>query len=101
MDKFLNVGIIQMPVSQDTATNLKYIEEKVDDLMSTYHRPELIIGVEGGIGYFTPEEIPGPITDFLGEIAKKHEIYFIPGTMYEVSDEAEEGKFFNTAPDTE
>jgi len=98
MGKFLNVGIIQMPVSKDTATNLKYIEEKVDALMTAYHKPELILGVEGGIGYFTPEEIPGPITDFLGNIAKKHEIYFIPGTMYEVSDEAEEGKFFNTAP---
>lgn len=94
MGRFLNVGVIQMPASSDTATNLKYIESKVDALMNAYHKPELVLGVEGGIGYFTPEAIPGKITDFLGEIAKKHEIYFIPGTMYELKD----NELYNSAP---
>ncbi len=94
MGRFLNVGIIQMPVSKDTAINLNYIEKKVNDLMSSYHRPELVLGVEGGIGYFTPQEIPGPITDFLANIARRHKIYFIPGTMYQIKD----GLIYNSAP---
>jgi len=94
MGRFLNVGIIQMPVSKDTAVNLDYMQKKVKDLMCSYHRPELIVGVEGGIGYFTPEEIPGPITDYLGQIARENKIYFIPGTMYEEKD----GLVYNAAP---
>ena len=94
MGRFLNVGIIQMPINRDTASNLKYISEKVDVFMSNYHKPELIVGVEGGIGYFTPQPIPGPISNFLAGIAKKHEIYFIPGTMYEVKGDL----IYNSAP---
>lgn len=96
MSRFLNVGIIQMPVSADTAENLRYIEEKTEALMRSYHKPELVIGVEC-IECFTPEYIPGPITDYFAAIAKKHEIYFIPGTMYEKSDDLEPGMFYNTA----
>jgi predicted amidohydrolase len=94
MARLLNVGIIQMPVSKDTSVNLEYIQNKVKDLMGSYHRPELVLGVEGGIGYFTPQEIPGPITQFLSNIAKEHRIYFIPGTMYR----EENGKVYNAAP---
>ncbi len=94
MGRFLNVGILQMPVSQDTAVNLRYLEEKVKLAMGGYHKPELVLGVEGGIGYNTPQEIPGPITEYLGGIAKKHEIYFIPGTM----SEKEGDKTYNSAP---
>ena len=97
MGRFLNVGIIQMPDSADTAVNLEYIEEKVAALMSGIHKPELIVGVEC-IECFTPETIPGPMTDYFAQLAKKYEIYFIPGTIYEKSDELPEGLFYNTAP---
>ena len=98
MGRFLNVGIMQMPVSDYTAENLKYIEKKVDVMMTGYHTPELVIGVEGGIGFDTPQPIPGPITDFLGKIAKKHGIYFIPGTMWETHPDLEAGMYYNAAP---
>jgi len=98
MGRFLNVGIIQQSISEDTVDNLRYIEEKVDSMMNGVHAPELVVGVEGGIGYFTPEMIPGPITDFLCGIAKKHGIYFVPGTMYEAAPELEDGMFYNSAP---
>lgn len=98
MGRFLNVGIIQMPLSEDTRENLSYIAKKVDDVMGGYHRPELVVGVEGGIGFDTPQPIPGPITDFLAKIAQKHEIYFIPGTMWESHAELESGMFYNSAP---
>lgn len=97
MGRFLNVGIIQMPVSSDTAVNLKYIEDKVADLMSGYHKPELVLGVEC-IECFTPESIPGPMTEYFGKIAKKYGIYFIPGTMFEKSEDLPEGICYNSAP---
>jgi len=97
MGRFLNVGIIQMPVSADTAVNLQYIEEKVALLMSGAHKPELVLGVEC-IECLTPEYIPGPMTEYFGRIAKQYGIYFIPGTIYEKSDDLPEGMFYNTAP---
>lgn len=98
MSRFLNVGIIQQKIVYDTAENLKYIEHQVDALMSGCHKPEMIIGVEGGIGYYTPQTIPGPITDYLCAIAKKYGIYFLPGTMYESHPDCEEGMFYNSVP---
>jgi len=98
MGRFLNVGIIQMPVDNDTVVNLKYIEEKTAELMSAYHKPELVVGVEC-IESFTPQYIPGgSITKFFSQIAKKHGIYFIPGSMYEKHDDLPEGRFYNSAP---
>ncbi len=97
MGRYLNVGIIQQPISEDTAENMKYIEKRVDEMMAGVHAPELIVGVEGGIGYYTPQPIPGPITDFFCAIAKKHGIYLIPGTMYEDAPELD-GTYYNSAP---
>lgn len=97
MGRFLNVGVIQMPCSEDTAVNLKWIEEKTDMLMQDPHKPDLVVGVEC-MEAFTPDTIPGAMTDFFASIAKKYHIYFIPGTMYEIDPELPEGRFYNTAP---
>lgn len=97
MGRFLNVGVIQMPVNQDTSVNLRYIEEKLAALMSGVHKPELVVGVEC-IACFTPEYIPGPMTEYFGHLAKKYGIYFIPGTVCERDDALPEGKFYNAAP---
>lgn len=69
MGRFLNVGIIQMPCSGETAANLAYIEEKTERLMQSHHKPDLVVGVEC-MEVFTPETIPGPISDFFASIAK-------------------------------
>lgn len=98
MGRFLNVGIIQMPLSEDTAENLRYLAQKAEALMGGYHRPELVVGVEGGIGFNTPQPIPGPITEYLSKIARKHAVYFIPGTMWESHAGLGEGQFYNSAP---
>ena len=58
MGRFLNVGVIQMPCSEDTAVNLKWIEEKTDMLMQDPHKPDLVVGVEC-MEAFTPDTIPG------------------------------------------
>ncbi len=97
MGRYLNVGVLQIPVSTRTADNLKYIEERVAGMMSAYHKPELIVGVEC-ISCMTGQRIPGPMTDFFAGIAKKYGIYFIPGTIYEKSDDLPEGMYYNSAP---
>lgn len=97
MGRFLNVGVIQMPVSLDTAENLAYIEQKVGMLMSGAHRPEQILGVEC-ITTMTPEPIPGDLTAFFGGLAKKYGVYLVPGTLCESSPELPAGKYYNTAP---
>ena len=66
--------------------------------MNSYHRPEMIVGVEGGIGYFPSETIPGHTTERLCAIAKKYGIYFLPGTMHEKSTELPGDMFYNSAP---
>ena len=40
------------------------------------------------------EKIPGPISDFCAELARKHEIFLIPGSLYEKEGQA----IYNTAP---
>lgn len=97
MGGFLNVGVIQMPVSRDTAVNLQYLEEKLAALMGTLHRPELVVGVEC-IASFTPEHIPGPMTEYFGRLAKRYGIYLIPGTLCERDGRLPEGRFYNAAP---
>lgn len=96
MGRFLNVGIIQMPVTVDTATNLQYLEEKVNNIMKSFHKPELVIGVES-IATFTSDTIPGKLTNYFSSIAKKHGIYFIPGTISEESTDLPGGICYNTA----
>lgn len=96
MNRNLNVSIIQMPRA-DLAANLLYLRNSVDSLMAGYVKPELIVGVEMGIS-MVPQTIPGPATDFLGAIAKKHGIYFIPGTMAESAPELPDGGFYNSCP---
>lgn len=98
MSRYLNVSVIQMPTSPDTAANLTYLKETVDKLMTGYVRPELVIGVEYGISTSYADTVPGKITDFLASIAKEYGIYFIPGTMCERSDALKEGEFYNTCP---
>ena len=48
-NRFLNVSIMQHTITADLDTNLRVIEESVENLMMGYVRPELIVGVEFGI----------------------------------------------------
>lgn len=40
------------------------------------------------------EPVPGPLTDFCSRVAKKYNIYLIPGSMYE----QRSGKIYNSSP---
>ncbi len=94
---FLNVSILQTEVSGDTQTNFSTISTAVDNVMCGYIKPELVLGVEFGIGK-TPITITDDIFAKFAEIAKKYSIYFIPGTFAEASKELPEGEFYNTCP---
>ncbi len=92
----LNVSVIQMPML-DTAESLQYLSDTVDGLMYGTLRPELVVGVEDGLG-FTPQRMDSDFIDYLGAIAKKYGIYFVPGTFREISDDLPEGETYNTCP---
>jgi len=98
MARFLNIGVIQMAMGgvEKHEETLRYIEEKVNGLMGSYMHPELIVGVE--LPTMKVEKIPGPTSEFFSGIAKKHGIYFIPGTFLEASDALPEGQSYNSAP---
>lgn len=92
----LNVSVVQMPIL-DTPSSLEYLRNQVDSLMQGTLRPELVVGVEYGLG-FTPQRIDSDFIDYLGAIAKKYGIYFVPGTFSEISDDLPEGETYNTCP---
>lgn len=96
--RFLNVSIMQHPLAPDLESGLRTIEQSVEALMSGYVRPELIVGVEFGICKSEPIFAEDEAIRFLGELAGRHGIYFIPGTFAEKSKELPEGAFYNTCP---
>lgn len=59
MVRFLNVGILQMPVSPSLEENQAYLCRRLEELMNGYHKPELVVGVEW-IGMYAAGPIPGP-----------------------------------------
>lgn len=98
MARHFTIGIIQMAISRDFDENYAQLERALKQFSRRNPRPELILGVEGGIGYGRREALPGPISRRLGELAKRYGVYFVPGTMFETSPECGEGLFYNSAP---
>ena len=105
MGRYLNVGLLQSE-SKDSSfdESLKRIELSVDNLMTGMNRPDIIVGPEMNIGLRWKGErsgdtIPGRVTDILGELARKHGIYLMVGSMLEVQ-RFEDGskKLYNSVP---
>ena len=96
--KFLNVSILQTVLAKDLETNIQTIENAVNSLMLGYVKPELVVGVEFGIVKAIPITIDHEAMKRLGDLAKKHHIYLVPGTFAEKSDQLPEGEYYNTCP---
>lgn len=94
----MNIGIIQMPVSTNVQNNLLCLEDALDALMLNPRKPDLVIGCES-VAADIGESIPGPQSDKWATMAKKYNIYFIPGSIGEWDQHlSKEGPFYNTAP---
>jgi predicted amidohydrolase len=100
MNRLLGIGVCQLDI--DTSNTLKNMEALATQIgiMRAYSpwinlvcAPELCL--QGPYHMeASAEKIPGPISEFCAELARKHEIYLIPGSLYEKAGQA----IYNTAP---
>jgi formamidase len=100
MNRTLGVGTCQIPtIPGNVEENKKNLARQIKILK--FYCPWLTfvsaheLCLQGAAGMEnTAEEIPGPITEFCSDLARTHEIYLVPGTMYE----KEGDRYYNTAP---
>ena len=100
MSRLLGIGACQMETNYgDIQSNLDALDRHIKTIKfySPWVRlicaPELIIP---GMSRMTDtaQPIPGPITSFCADLAKKYRVYLVPGSIYEKSGKS----IFNTAP---
>lgn len=105
MSRTVTVGLIQIKMSAAAAENLRHAEEMVARAVEQGAQivclPELFLGPyfcqkkDNKSAFSIAEPIPGPTIQALSNIAKKHKIVLVGGSLFEKSPE---GKFFNTTP---
>jgi predicted amidohydrolase len=84
MPRKLSIGVVQMPVSEQVVDNVRYLARALGRLERRLsQRPALVVGVEFGIDSHGVHPIPDRLTDELGELARRHSVYLIPGTLKE------------------
>jgi predicted amidohydrolase len=91
----LHLGMIQMPISRNPDTNIRYFEARAKGLCRDPRRPHLIIGVEFGI---SPDRIldpAGPEIKALQTLAASLQAWLIPGSL-KLAEPG--GGFSNAAP---
>ena len=101
MGRLLGIAGIQMKVQRGVLEpNLVALERQVAHIARHYPFVQLVLGSElslYGDGFSNwrdiAEPIPGPLTARLGQIAQRHELWLIPGSLYERAGEA----IYNTA----
>jgi len=100
MSRLLGLGACQMESNfGDIQSNLDALDRHIRSIKfySPWVRlvcaPELIIP---GLSRMkdTAQPIPGPITSFCSDLAKKYQVYLVPGSIYEKSGPS----IYNTAP---
>lgn len=97
------------PVAWDVDATLAEYEAYVANVLAGLDgvrlvvHPELYLSAYGPFEQAPPpgwsqeevaEEVPGPLTDRLGELARKHDVWLIPGSIFE---RGEDGRVHNTA----
>jgi formamidase len=104
----LSIASLQTaPVSRDPEATLRHFRERVAGIRATVPHVQLVLAPElhlsGQPGLLEeqgsyPDEvavpIPGPLTEALGEIAREHGVWLVPGSVFE---RAEDGRLHNTA----
>ncbi len=89
------IAAVQMRVSA-TVSNLEMMKLKIDITMNIYPWVDMIMFSElcgyGPLTYYA-QEVPGIFEKEMQAMAKKHNIWLLPGSIFEKS----EGKIYNTA----
>jgi len=100
------VALQTAPVFRDPAATLAQLGTRLDQLRGVAPHVELVVlpelhlsscgpPLEESDGYdrSVAVEIPGPITDALGELARRTGVWLVPGSVYELG---EDGRIHNT-----
>ncbi len=90
-------GIAGIQMNLHHVNNVDAIEERIDVLMSLYPWVEMVLVSElaaHGPLHNYAETMPGVTEERFCEMARKHNIWLIPGSFFELRDNA----IFNTAP---
>ena len=88
MDNQLMVASIQMYCHGNQEKNLDTMEDYLAGINKTFPNIELVVfpelSVHGNIGNISDEseEIPGKLTSFFSKMAKKYNLWLIPGSIY-------------------
>jgi predicted amidohydrolase len=96
----LSVGLVQLNSRQDKAANLEKIERFVREAAS---RGAELVALPEYATYQGPKEgiaevaeyIPGPTTQLYSSLARELGIYFLAGSLHELSEDPQ--KFYNTS----
>ena len=105
----LSIAALQTsPVFRDPEATLAAFRESVAGVKATVPHAQLVLAPELHLsgqptllaeqsGY--PDEVavplPGPLTEALGEVASEHDVWLVPGSVFE---RAEDGRLHNTVP---
>ncbi|MGC8490242.1 MAG: carbon-nitrogen hydrolase family protein [Syntrophobacteraceae bacterium] len=100
MNRTLGIGVCQMHTAfGQVRQNLEALAQNVARILSYSPWVKLICAhelcIQGPAAMeANAEPIPGSITEFCADLARKHQIYLVPGSLYEkVGDD-----YYNTAP---
>jgi len=94
MNNFAIAGIQLDAINGD---NLDHMCRKIDQVMKRYPWVQLIMFGElcaSGTSFNSAQPMPGATEDHFCSIAKNHDVWLIPGSMYEIAGD----KIYNTAP---
>ena len=90
-----SIAGIQMHIGQQN--NLEAMEQRLDLLMHLYPWVEMVVFSElapFGATLQLAQTLPGPAEEAFQEMAKKHKVWLLPGSMFEKRD----GSIYNTTP---
>lgn len=91
------IAIAGLQLEGANGDNLDHMEAEIDNTMHRYPWVEMVLASElnaCGTDIKLAEPMPGPREQRFCEIAKRHAIWLIPGSMFEADDD----KVFNTIP---
>ncbi|HNP36690.1 MAG TPA: carbon-nitrogen hydrolase family protein [Woeseiaceae bacterium] len=91
------ITIAGLQLEGPNGDNLDLVEREIDTCLLRFPWVEMVVASELNVCGTNPaaaETMPGPREDRLSEIARRHGIWLIPGSMFEAAG----GKVYNTVP---